>query len=198
MLKNCPNSQFFLVRISSHLDWILLFSKFPSFQVWKTTYQKNKAQNKIRAPFILWNLWNINPTLHKKRSFPLTLSWRRPLSDRNQSSDLLCKSMDWFLLYDNGLRHERVSYFFCKCHQIHRKLRIWSHLMQKYLVETFIFRAVEVLKTKWKTQKKAVFILSIYWHVKTGFYMIEYNYTPLFISYLSICWPNKICYSNEF
>ena len=42
-------------------------------------------------------------------------------------------------------------------------------------------------KNKVKNPKKAVFILSIYWHVKTGFYMIEYNYTPLFISYLSIC-----------
>ena len=31
----------------------------------------------------------------------LTLSWRRPLSYRNQS-------MDWFL-YDKGLRHERVN-----------------------------------------------------------------------------------------
>ena len=38
----------------------------------------------------------------------LTLSWRRPLSYNNQSIDLLCKSMDWFL-YDNGLRHERVN-----------------------------------------------------------------------------------------
>ena len=38
----------------------------------------------------------------------LTLSWRRPLSYRNQSIDLLCKSVDWFL-YDNGLRHERVK-----------------------------------------------------------------------------------------
>ena len=27
---------------------------------------------------------------------------------RNQSIDLLGKSMDWFL-YDNGLRHERVN-----------------------------------------------------------------------------------------
>ena len=33
--------------------------------------------------------------------FPLTLSWRRPLSYRNQS-------IDWFL-YDNVLRHERVK-----------------------------------------------------------------------------------------
>ena len=34
----------------------------------------------------------------------VTLSWRRPLSYRNQSIDLL----DWFL-YHNGLRHERVK-----------------------------------------------------------------------------------------
>ena len=40
----------------------------------------------------------------------LSLSWRRPLSYRNQSTDLLHKSMDWFL-YDNGLRHERVKWF---------------------------------------------------------------------------------------
>ena len=39
---------------------------------------------------------------------PLTLSWRRPLSYRKQSIDLLSKSLDWFL-YDNGLRHERVN-----------------------------------------------------------------------------------------
>ena len=38
----------------------------------------------------------------------LTLSWRRPLSYRNQPLDLLCKSMDCFL-YDNCLRYERVN-----------------------------------------------------------------------------------------
>ena len=38
----------------------------------------------------------------------LTLSWRRPLSYRNQFTDLGSKSMDWFL-YDNGLRHERFK-----------------------------------------------------------------------------------------
>ena len=38
----------------------------------------------------------------------LTLSWRRPLSYRNQSIDLHSKWMYWFL-YDNGLRHERVK-----------------------------------------------------------------------------------------
>ena len=38
----------------------------------------------------------------------LTLSWRKPLSYRNQSINLQSKSIDWFL-YDNGLRLERVN-----------------------------------------------------------------------------------------
>ena len=38
----------------------------------------------------------------------LTISRRRPLSYRNQSINLLRKSIDWFL-YDNGLRLERVK-----------------------------------------------------------------------------------------
>ena len=38
----------------------------------------------------------------------LTLSWRRSLSFRNQSIDVLSKSMDCFL-YDRDLRHERVK-----------------------------------------------------------------------------------------
>ena len=41
-------------------------------------------------------------------TFSLTLSWRRPISYRNQSIDLQSKSMDWFL-YNIGLRHERVN-----------------------------------------------------------------------------------------
>ena len=44
----------------------------------------------------------------KMKSRQLTLSRRRPLSYRNQSIDLLRKSMDWFL-YDNGLRLQRVN-----------------------------------------------------------------------------------------
>ena len=38
----------------------------------------------------------------------LTFSWRRPLSYRNQSTDLRCTSMDW-VLYDRDLLHERVE-----------------------------------------------------------------------------------------
>ena len=38
----------------------------------------------------------------------LTLLWRRSLPYRNQSIDLHCKSMNWFL-YDRNLRHETVK-----------------------------------------------------------------------------------------
>ena len=47
-------------------------------------------------------LWPLN-------TYFLTLSWRKPLSYRNQSIDLQSKPRDWFL-YDNGLRHERVKF----------------------------------------------------------------------------------------
>ena len=30
------------------------------------------------------------------------------------------------------------------CDQIHRKLRIWSHLLEESLMENFIFRAVSI------------------------------------------------------
>ena len=50
---------------------------------------------KIEKPVILFSV--------------LTLSRRKSLSYRNESIDLLRKSMDWFL-YDNGLRLERVKW----------------------------------------------------------------------------------------
>ena len=32
-----------------------------------------------------------------------------------------------------------IKDFFCKCDQIHRKLRIWSHLLKESLMENFSF-----------------------------------------------------------
>ena len=46
----------------------------------------------------------------RNATWNLTLSWRRPLSYRNQSIDLQSKSLDWFL-HDNGLHHERVKWY---------------------------------------------------------------------------------------
>ena len=51
---------------------------------------------------------NINRSNQLNSKSRLILSCRRSLSYRNQSTDLLCKSMDWFL-YDRELHHERVK-----------------------------------------------------------------------------------------
>ena len=37
-----------------------------------------------------------------------------------------------------------IKDFFSKCDQTRRKLRIWSHLLKKYLMENLIFCAVHV------------------------------------------------------
>ena len=38
-----------------------------------------------------------------------------------------------------------IKYFFSKCDQIRRELRIWSHLLKRSIMEIFIFCAVIVL-----------------------------------------------------
>ena len=50
--------------------------------------------------------------------------------------------------------HKKMKFsikgFFSKCDQIRRKLRIWSHLLKKSLMENFIFRAeVDESHTQW-------------------------------------------------
>ena len=41
-----------------------------------------------------------------------------------------------------------IKDFFSKCEQIRRKLRIWSHLLKKSLMENFIFCAVLEFKSR--------------------------------------------------
>ena len=51
------------------------------------------------------------------RMISLSLTRQRSLSYRNQSNDLLCKSMHWFL-YDRDLRHKKLNgklvFFWCR------------------------------------------------------------------------------------
>ena len=53
-----------------------------------------------------------------------------------------------------------IKDFFSKCDQIHRKLRIWSHLLKKYLIENFIFCAVRAVSKCCKTSVVSVSQLS--------------------------------------
>ena len=84
------NQRFFLFLLPfvAYLSGCYLFFKMPYF---------------LYMPMLV-NLKILCSDSHKF----LTLSWRGPLSYRNQSIDLHSKSMDWFL-YDDGLCHERVK-----------------------------------------------------------------------------------------
>ena len=77
---------------------------FPIFTTW--FYKRKKI---VGTGNIYCNIFNKYSLIAYTSTFlTLTLSWRRPLSYRNQSIDLQGKLMDWFL-YDNGLHHERVK-----------------------------------------------------------------------------------------
>ena len=53
--------------------------------------------------------FHFNRNLFLESNFTLTLSWRRSQSYRNQSIDLLCKSIDQSL-HDWDLRHEKAKW----------------------------------------------------------------------------------------
>ena len=106
------------------------------------------------------------------RIMELILSWRRPLSYRNQSFDLRSKSMDWFL-YDKGLRHERANWLckhmkkvrssqpcisinFCKVQVLpceYRSLPLGQLSSNNFIINSFIVNKIWALK---KTEKKNI------------------------------------------
>ena len=60
------------------------------------------------TPVIIESTEHVSDPFKLPCVFPINSFMTGPLSYRNQSIDLLCKSVDWFL-YDNGLHHERVN-----------------------------------------------------------------------------------------
>ena len=79
----------------------------------------------------------------------LTLSWRRPLSYRNQS-------IDWFV-YDSGLRHERVKLeVLSSILNINFEIRL-SIQLTKFLYPNFFNKEI---RKAWSNESKA-FLISI-------------------------------------
>ena len=81
----------------SCLIFINLFSALPEKEMKKPLKNICKKQESIVFHLSMEEHYNT-----------LTLSWPMYLSYRNQSTDLLSKSMDWFL-YDRDLCHEKVN-----------------------------------------------------------------------------------------
>ena len=94
----------------------------------------------------------------------LTLSWWRSLSYSNQSTDLLCKSMDWFL-YDRDLRRERANVL-SSFHYVN-----WDKFSTTYFLPELFSSAISPLivlpfctKIK-KTKRSWKHLLCTYWGV---------------------------------
>ena len=91
----------------------------------------------------------------------LTHTWQRPLSYRNQSINLLCISVDWFL-YDRDLRHERIKSL-RKFTTIRSKTLFqgnyfsWKGSLKMTLCEIFLLTSSEI---RWKLWKNADSVLS--------------------------------------
>ena len=117
----------------------------------------------------------------------LTLSWRRPLSYRNQS-------MDWFL-YDNGLRHERVnlkapikvkidvlciSFFYIKnlkCLKCSGKCS-WNFFSKIMLLKFHILHTLKTLVWKQAYWVQNNVVLMEYWHFATAWKVSKYGVIP--------------------
>ena len=86
-----------------HLIWKTILSRHLDL---KLNFNQNKNVLLFCFDFICLNESSLK-MMKRDSYFNLTFSWRRPLSYKNQSIDLFCKSMDWFL-YDNGLCHDKT------------------------------------------------------------------------------------------
>ena len=89
----------------------------------KLTIKTPERRHRRRSGVFIVNFEQISGIVLVFPLLTLTLSRRRLLSYRNQSIDLLRKSMDWFL-YDNGLRLERVNTSNCCWYETSSKCKI--------------------------------------------------------------------------
>ena len=87
-------------------------------------------------------------------NFIFNLFWRRPLSYRNQSIDLLGKPVDWFL-YDNDLRHERVKTY--------QKMYIFGPYFEYPIKQIFVFLTHAVLRSPVKCISVTKICIGIYY-----------------------------------
>ena len=93
----------------------------------------------------------------------LTLSWRRSLSYKNQSTNLKGRSMDWFL-YDRDLRHERAKYMLIYLFHLLKFIIISSSW---YLSEIFLFWIENVL---WRSFVLASLLSTFYRKLTIGYF----------------------------
>ena len=72
--------------------------------------------------------------------------------------------------------------FFSKCNPIRRKLRIWSHLLKKSLIENFIFCAVTTQKIKFPVKNFVIKCKQIRGLLQIYSHLLKKSLAKIFIS----------------
>ena len=109
-----------------------------------TLLHHQSVWNSNKIPTVYFNMTRfftfqiVSSYWHHRFFTPLTLAWRRSLWYRNESIDLLCKSMDW-LLYDREVRHERVKHSFSHSPESYTFRTEWLGMRPTF--ELLVFRA---------------------------------------------------------
>ena len=105
-------TDFLFFSVMLMFNWYLVNYKFRFTNILEIDFRNQSGNSYKMAGVILQSssflkqVGNFYVTAWSEIS--ITLFWRRSISYRNQSIDLLCNSMDWFL-YDRDLRQERVK-----------------------------------------------------------------------------------------
>ena len=88
-----------------------------------------------------------------------------------------------------------IKGFFSKCDQIHRKLRIWSYLLKKSLMEKFIFCAVQKLHALARIAHYMDFEKRR--SLMKAFVISQFNYCPLISMFHNRALNNRINRKHE-
>ena len=107
--------------------------------------------------------------------FPLPFSWRRSLSNRNQSIGLQSKSMGWFL-YNRDLHHERVKKMLYRPILYRPSLQFLRHCKTPWKLAWVRFFALKMLYESFTT-------LSSLWDIEWRLYF--------YVPQLAINWKGR-------
>ena len=116
-----------------------------SFEVTQLFHKKillinlQNSQEKTCDGILISNIFKVQATLHV---FPLNFVKRFRITDtevHSESSQTLWIELFKKMIHTTLKMKFSIKNFFSKCDQIRKFLRIWSHLLKKFLMENFIF-----------------------------------------------------------
>ena len=90
-----------------------------------------------------------------------------------------------------------IKDFFSECDQIRRKLRIWSHLLKKSLMKTFIFWEVSVASVKRISGKYHTQHLLFRTYINTEFWKTWRNKKRMAQKMLVLSFPDETLRTNR-